>query len=106
MIRILYALIIVLAMQSCDNSPDYSMDESKMAEVICDLHLAESAAAQQEGSRKDSIIQLYYRQIYEIHSISENDFIKNMGLLKTDLEKMERVYKLVGDSLDKRKSRL
>ena len=82
------------------------MDENKLAGIICDLHVAEAAAALQEGSKKDSLIRIYYHQIYEIHAIEETDFLKNMELLKTDLEKMEKVYKMVNDSLDKRKNGL
>ena len=76
-----------------------------MAAVIADLHIAEAAASQQEGSKKDSIIKEYYRQIYEIHAINEDEFLKNLEMLKTDVEEMEKVYKIVNDSLDKRKSR-
>lgn len=103
--KILCVFFVVLLLCSCTDQARYTLDSVRMAAVIADLHIAEAAASQQEGSKKDSIIKVYYRQIYEIHKTNEDEFLQNLEMLKTDVEEMEKVYKIVNDSLDKRKSR-
>jgi c-di-GMP-related signal transduction protein len=77
-----------------------------MVNLLCDLHIAEGAAELLEGTKKDSILKIYYTQIFEIQGIEEKQFKKDLDLLKEDPTEMTKVYKWVNDSLAARSKRI
>ena len=106
MTKFYISILIFFFLQSCRKANSYSLEETEIAKILCDLHVAEAAVAMQESSKKDSLLHHYYRQVYEIHHLTESDFRANMEQLQSDLEKMERVYKIVKDSIEIRRSKI
>jgi Domain of unknown function (DUF4296) len=104
--RFFYLFICFLALTQCQDKTKYSLSRVQMANILCDLHIAEGATSLLEGAKKDSVITLYYKQIFEIQGVNEAEFKENLDLLKTDAPEMAKVYKIVNDSLEKRKNRL
>ncbi|MDX1665670.1 MAG: DUF4296 domain-containing protein, partial [Saprospiraceae bacterium] len=83
MIRWAWGIILMLLMLSCGPREEkLSLEEEKMIQVLADVHLAEAAMQNTSGPVKDSIAEVYYRQIYEIHDLSEQEFEENMRILR------------------------
>jgi hypothetical protein len=102
----IYAIICLLVFTKCQDKTKYSLSRVQIANILCDLHIAEGATSLLDGAKKDSITTLYYRQIFEIQGVKEAEFKENLDLLKTDAPEMAKVYKIVNDTLEKRKNRL
>lgn len=77
-----------------------------MVNILVDVHLAEAALLGFSEIQKDSLSQIYYNQIYEIHAISEESFKTEMDYLKHHPEYLEKIYKLVLEEIDKREAEL
>lgn len=66
--------------------------EDKLIEVLIDVHVAESAAQGLRGATRDSVINTYYEQICEIHSINRADLETAVEMLQKDPRRMEALY--------------
>lgn len=75
---------------------------AKMVSILADVHVAESAATYLTGNTKDSIVNMYYQQIYEIHGMKAEEVKQNLDMLKREPIQLEKVYKMVVDSLEAR----
>jgi hypothetical protein len=90
----------------CQREQNYALSQVQLANILCDIHIAEGATSLLEGAKKDSVTSLYYKQIFEIQGSTEKDFNHDLELLKMDAAEMVKIYKIVNDSLEKRKNRL
>ena len=104
--RVYFFFVFVLFLTQCQKENKYSLSRVQMANILCDLHIAEGATSLLDGAKKDSITTLYYQQIFEIQGVKEEIFKENLELLKMDAAEMAKVYTIVNDSLEKRKNRL
>jgi Domain of unknown function (DUF4296) len=87
-------LLLVLVIQ-CKQSVKLPLNETKMSEVLTDIHLAEAAVDNESGDMKDSITRLYYPQIFEHHGIKQWEFDSTMSILSTNPILMGKIYKKV-----------
>ncbi len=78
----------------------------KMVDILIDVHLVEASLLGYSDEMKDSLSQLYYNQIYEIHSISKDSFLIEMDYLKHHPDYMGHVYEKVMEEIDKREAEL
>ncbi len=99
----LLIFLVCLLFWQCQNNKHYSLSKAQMAVILADLHVADGATSLLDPAKKDSITKLYYRQIFEIQGIQEDEFRKNIETLKFDADEMAKVYKMVVDTLEKRK---
>lgn len=79
-----------------------TMPTAKMVSILADIHVAESAAGYLSGTKKDSVVSIYYQQIYEIHSVKAEEVKQNLDALKREPAQLEKVYKMVVDTLEER----
>ena len=93
-----------LLLGGCKKAEKPIIDEKKMVDVLVDIHLIEASLLGFPDNQKDSLSPIYYRQIYEIHSISEDSFLTEMNFLKHHPEYMEHIYKLVLEEIDRREA--
>ena len=63
-IRFFLFLSFLFLFGQCQNGNSYSLSRVQMANILTDLHIAEGATTLLEGPKKDSIISLYYKQIF------------------------------------------
>ena len=74
------------------------MDEAKLIEVLCDVHIAE-AAMKNLPELQDSLGAAYYEQIYKIHKIDGAVFKKTMELIRKRPAELRRIYTKVTETL-------
>ncbi len=81
---------------SCNNPktpPLPDLPDKEMIRILADLHMAEIAAKKVHPTKKDSFLNVYYNQVYQIHHISKEKFEKEFEKLRKNPEKLEDIYK-------------
>ena len=79
------------------------LSPNKMTEILVDVHLNESMITN-ERYRRDSlseIVSTFYCNIFEKHSITEQEFRKSLDYYTTHLDEMKKIYKEVVAELNK-----
>ena len=76
------------------------LSEEKMAHILADVHTAEAAIRNATGTDKDSLEQLYYQRIMQIHGVSRPDFDTTLAIIQMDPDRLVRVYSRAGSILD------
>jgi len=89
----------------CEKEKPLPVPPEKMVGVLVDVHLAEAAVQHLTGIKKDTTIRKYYRQIYQIHGITESDFDSTLNLIHHDPELLRDIYKAVTDTIESRRLR-
>lgn len=79
--------------------PDIS--EEKMIALLLDVHLAEAATQTEKSNKKDSLLHLYYQDVFRIHNISKEDFERNLEAWFDNPELADKLYEKVVESLNK-----
>ena len=94
--------LLLASVVSCGPKPTpITMDEDKLVEVLIDVHVAEAAVQMLRGATKDSVINAYYDQIFEIHGLSREDFETTMEILRTDPKRMEALYSKIMNEMER-----
>jgi hypothetical protein len=98
--NIFFTFLFSFSFFACQkNGGNMSLSREKMANILLDAHIAESAAVYLPAQQKDSISPIYYQQIYEIHEVTAEQFKQNMDILSKNPIEMEKVYKIIKDSI-------
>lgn len=97
--------VMLLLICSCQPSvPELLIPEDKLVGVLVDTHVAEAAIQNLPSDLKDSLGEVYYRQIFEIHDVNEEDFEQTMSILREDPIRLEIIYEQVMDQLSSRQA--
>ena len=98
----LLAMLLSLAiLHACQFSPQEqpALPDEKIAQIMADLSVAHAATTGLAGYAKDSLLQVYFKQVFEIHSVSLENYEKDLRILANDLPRMERIVKQSEDLL-------
>ena len=94
--------LLLASVVSCGPKPTpITMDEDKLVEVLIDVHVAEAAVQMLRGATKDSVINAYYDQIFEIHGLNREAFETTMEILRTDPKRMEGLYSKIMNEMER-----
>ena len=58
---------------------------------MADLNVAEAATNGMSGYPKDSLMKVYFNQVFEIHSTSVEAYEKDLRVLSADLPRLQRI---------------
>lgn len=91
--NILVFFIPALLLQGCqgENSQSQDISDEKIARIMADLYIAEAATIGMTGYPKDSLMQVYYKQVFEIHGTDKVVYENNLRLISNDLEHLKQV---------------
>lgn len=90
--KLLAFFTILLISLSCTKEEALPVEEDKLVEVIRDIHIAEAAIQNLIGVTKDSVGEIYYDQIFEMHDVRKADFDSAMSILRTEPERFGLIY--------------
>ena len=93
--KYLILIATMLLFSFCQKQANYTLSEEQLVEILADVHVAESVINKAGKELKDSMILLYMDQIYQIHKITEAEYIANLELLKKDPKKMSAIYEKI-----------
>lgn len=103
---ILVWILLLLSVSCRKRDKDLRIEEDKLVKVLVDIHVAEAAAQSLMGDTKDSMMFVYYRQVFHIHGIQQADFDSTMIILREDPVRLERIYAKVMDELNEKSAQL
>ncbi|MCS7036288.1 MAG: DUF4296 domain-containing protein [Saprospiraceae bacterium] len=92
-------LLLALAVAACQSPEQTRLPEETLARVMADLHIAEAATTGLTGFRKDSLLYLYYEQIFALHGVKREDYEHDIRLLSRDENRMMRLVEAAEDLL-------
>ena len=111
-IRDLFWIIIAITIFTACNEttvipkkiePD--IPQEKMIQILKDVHLAEAVSQSERTNVKDSLLAIYYDDIYRIHNITKEDLERNLKLWMSDAEVTDKLYEKVIEELSKEESK-
>lgn len=93
-------LFLFLTLFSCKNeSQKWLVTPSKMIDVLADIHIAEAAVEGDVPTMKDSIMTLYYAQIFDKNGVSKADFDSTFTIASRQPQRLQNLYKEVEKKL-------
>lgn len=97
-----HLLLGVLFLLGCSNNtiPALPIDSEKLVHIMADAYLAEAAAQGYGTEVKDSVLQVYYQQIFTIHGIDQVAFDSAINIVKRHPKLAESVYAAVERHLE------
>ncbi len=87
----LWLCLGLLAAGGCRSKEQPKLSEETLARIMADLHLAEAATTGLTGYRKDSLLYLYYEQIFTWHGVERQVYENDLQLLARDEAQMRAV---------------
>lgn len=101
--RVAFFFVLVLTSVACvRQSPALPMKDEQLVAVLEDIHLAEAALQNVNGATKDSLSELYYRDICTIHKLDQETLDETLALLRKDPVKMSKIYSRVLEHVSER----
>jgi hypothetical protein len=92
-------VLIFLAFISCEEKPSCTMPEEQLVLVLGDMQVAEAAAQSLIGAVKDSVLEVYYDQIFSIHGVERASFELCFDELQQDPQRLSLIYEKVIEEL-------
>jgi hypothetical protein len=94
----IWGAALVLLISACgDKAEKPTIPEDKMVRIMGDLIVADAATANFSGYQKDSLSQVYYKQVYDMHGITLETYEKNLRIYSNNIEQMEQISKQIED---------
>lgn len=90
-----WVLIIGLLLGACQKEnyvPSIPISQEKLVPVLADAYIAEAAINTLVGSVKDSMAEVYYVQLCEIHGITKADFDTTISIIQRHPTYMDSIY--------------
>ena len=89
------AICILLFFTACQTqtTEQAALPDEKLAQIMADLSVADAATTGLSGYPKDSLMQAYFKQVFEIHGVSMEAYEKDLRILASDLPHFDRVVK-------------
>jgi len=81
------------ACQPTSTLPDTTIPDEKMARIMADINIAQAATARLNGYPKDSLRDVYFKQVMEMHGVSRADYEANLRIIVTDQARLETLLK-------------
>lgn len=76
-----------------------SIPEDRLIPLLTDIHLAEAYLQNLYGAQRDSVSEIYYQKIFEMHGVSREEFYGTMEILREDTRRAHEVYESVLEEL-------
>ena len=94
-------LLIFLGLPACTSEPASTWTDEQYAKVIADMQVAEAAMIGLSGERRDSVAEVYYKEIYQLHQTTKEEAVQALDELHARPERLEAVYELVMRELER-----
>ena len=99
--RLALLIFLTLIGTACQTEQELPIQEDKLIEVLADAHIAEAAVQSLPYLHRDSLVSLYYDQIFKIHNVSRSDFEQSLKMLEYNPDKMLEIYEQVTEHLNR-----
>jgi len=88
--------------------PEGTLQESKMIDILIDIHLAEAFVSTEilEANQAKELFKIYEDSIFKVHSVSKERYYQSHGYYTKNTDKFKLIYGVVVDSLSARKTKI
>ncbi len=90
------AVILTLGLLgACQFTPPEqpSLPDEKIARIMADLSIADAATTGLASYAKDTLMAAYFKQVFEIHGVTLQNYEKDLRIIANDLPRMGRIVK-------------
>lgn len=91
-----------LACQPAATPAATTISDEKMAQILADLNLAEAATARLNGYPKDSLRQVYFKQVMDMHGVTLADYETNLRVIVADQPRLDALLRASEDLLQEK----
>lgn len=93
-------IALILLLSNCKQNPsiDPAIPEKQLITALLDLHIAEVAVKSLRGTTKDSVLNVYYDQVYEMHGLERKKTEAYLEKLRTDPKYWDALYQKVEEA--------
>jgi hypothetical protein len=83
-----------------------TIEQSKMADMITDVHIIESYIQNIDAKKRDSVKTILYHELFEIYEIDTTEFYKNQRSYYENPMAVEGLYKDVLEKLNEKEKEI
>jgi hypothetical protein len=94
---IAFALVLSACQSSISEQPNLS--DEKLARLMADLSVADAATTGMVGFSKDSLVQVYFKQVLDLHGVTLESYERDLRIVSNDLDHLDRVLKRAEEML-------
>lgn len=89
----LLILVLVALGPGCQvgNQPGTTLSDEELAKIMSDLYVAEAATTGMSGWPKDSLMKVYYLQVFEIHGTTAETYEHDLKIASQDLNRLKEI---------------
>jgi len=92
---------LVMLLFSCAKKVEQpALSDEKLSRIMADLFTAEAATNGLSGYQKDSLLQIYFNQVLDMHGVTKEGYEKDLRLIANDLPRMEALVNAAEELLD------
>ncbi len=84
-------LFLSFSLGCADKTEQSTLSDEKLARVMADLNIAEAATIGLAGYPKDSLVQVYIKQVFEMHGTTLEAYEKDLRIIGADLPRLKAV---------------
>lgn len=96
---ILVAILSAMSACATKNLEAPTLPDEKIARIMADISVADAATNGLAGPEKDSLMQIYFKQVFEMHGTTAEVYEKDLRLITKDLLRMENIVKRADELL-------
>lgn len=101
-----FALISMFFLASCtEKLPSPIIPDERTTQIMVDLAVAEAAVQPLNGYQKDSLMMVYFSQVFEIHGVTKAQYEENMKILSQDLPRLQKCLETADEKLKNDKTK-
>lgn len=99
--KALLFLVLFFMLAGCEEKRQLPLEDEQLIPALRDVHIAENAILHLRSKNKDSVLNVYYDQICEIHGIERADLDSCIVRLKREPQMAHSYYEKVFEELEK-----
>lgn len=104
MTRFFFSVLLLGSLfTACNYQPSVeqaSVPGEKMARIMADLSIADAATNGITGYDRDSLMQVYFKQVLELHGLTLEQHEKNLRIYANDSDRMRKLLEQAEVLLD------
>lgn len=101
-----FFIAVLLVWQACQSNTveQPALSDDQLARIMADLSIADAATNGMVGFSKDSLMRIYFNQVFEMHGVSLEAYEKDLRIIAKDLSHMEQIVKKADELLTEKTS--
>ena len=94
------AFLLMLLVSGCEEEQVLPIEKEILVPVLMDIHVAEVALQQVGKLNRDSMQEVYFGQVFDIHQVRKEDFESTIELMRRDPVLLREIYDEVYSKMD------